>query len=216
MKAHNVFLLGIVFTLAIGLAFPKVSIACWFTGENTYECCTFCCQDEQACYQFLHGDRRTSGCTFNYYCLVNPFYCFVTVCADRLDICPFRPILNDDPAKLDVLREIRDTRLFKTDLGESLVDLFYQQAGEVTAILRADDDLLVLSANITDEIVERALEADGDEEIIIDRELVESALKVMDVISEEAGPELRRTIRLLQREMKRKEFFSKLGITISE
>jgi hypothetical protein len=114
-----------------------------------------------------------------------------------------------------VLREIRDTRLLNTPLGKSLVDLFYQHAGEVTAILRADEDLLALSANITDEIVGRALEADSNGEMIIDRELVESASEVMDLISEEAGPELRRTIKMVQREMKRKELFRKLAITIN-
>jgi hypothetical protein len=117
--------------------------------------------------------------------------------------------------KLDALREIRDTRLLKTDVGESLVDLFYQHAGQVTAILLGDEDLLAITANITDEIVERALEADSNGAMIIDRELVESALEVMDLIDDEPIPELSRAIKMVQREMKRKELFRKLGITIN-
>jgi len=215
MKIHKIILIGIVFACAIGLTSPQASFACWFTGAaNQTECCSVCCEDQQACQQFLSGDRRSSGCSFNWYCLFNPIYCAVTVC-EQPGFCPFIPILDDDQTKLDVLREIRDTRLLNTPLGKSLVDLFYQHAGEVTAILRADEDLLALSANITDEIVERALEADSNGEMIIDRELVESASEVMDLISEEAGPELRRTIKMVQREMKRKELFRKLAITIN-
>ena len=105
--------------------------------------------------------------------------------------------------------------MLKTDVGESLVDLYYQHAEEVTGILRADEDLLAITANITDEIVERTLEADSDEGMIIDRELLESILEVMDLISDEAGPELSRSIKMIQREMKRKELFRKLGITIN-
>jgi hypothetical protein len=44
-----------VFALAIGLTSPTVSFACWFTGENTYECCMVCCQDAEACGDHLSG-----------------------------------------------------------------------------------------------------------------------------------------------------------------
>jgi len=215
MKVHKVILMGIVFLLAIGLTSPEGSFACWFTGqENTYECCTVCCQDQQACQQFLSGDTRGSGCRFNWYCLFNPIYCAVTVC-EQPGFCPFITILDDDQTKLDVLRQIRDTRLLKTDVGVSLVELYYQHAEEVTTILIHDEDLLAIAANITDEIVESALEAESDGEMIIDRELVESALEVMDLIDDKASPELSRTIQMIQREMIRKKLFRKMGITIN-
>ena len=215
MRLHKCILIVMIFALAIGLTSPTLSFACWFTGAaNQTECCSVCCEDQQACQQFLSGDRRSSGCSFNWYCLFNPIYCAVTVC-EQPGFCPFIPILDDDQTKLDALREIRDTRLLKTDVGKSLVDLYYQHAEEVATILLADEDLLALSANITDEIVERALEVASDGAMIIDRELVESALEVMDLIDDEASPELSRTIRMIQREMKRKKLFRKMGITIN-
>jgi len=215
MKIHIIILIGIVFAFAIGLASAKVSFACVGTGEYTYECCTACCLNETEC-RALRNEGVSDQCTFNLFCVVNPFYCFVTVCPAREDqVCPFRYTLDDDQTKLDVLREIRDARLLKTPLGKSLVDLYYQHAGEVTAILLADEDLLAITANITDEIVERALEADSDEAMIIDQELVQSFLEVADLINEEAGPELSRTIKMIQREMERKELFRKLGITLN-
>ena len=215
MSVHKCFLIGIVFALAVGLTSPHVSFACWFTGaENTVECCTVCCQDAEVCQDYLSGEKSLfqSGCSFNFYCLVNPVYCSRS-CLE-MDVCPFGLILEGDQSKLDALRKIRDTRLLKTDVGESLVGLFYQHAGEVTDILRADEDLLAIAANITDEIVERALEADSDGEMIIDPELVESAIEVMDLIDEEASPALSKTIKMVQREMKRKILFRKMGITI--
>ena len=213
MRLHKCFLIGIVFAIAIGLTSPTLSFACWFTGPaNQTECCFVCCQDDQACQQYLSGDTRGSGCSFNWYCLFRPGYCAGK--CEEPGFCPFT-VLDDDQAKLDALREIRDTRLLKTDVGKSLVDLYYQHAEEVATILLADEDLLALSANITDEIVERALEAASDGEMIIDRELVESALEVMDLIDDEASPELSRTIRMIQREMKRKKLFRKMGITIN-
>ena len=214
MRLHKCIFIGIVSVCAIGLAFPQASFGCWFTGEYTYECCTACCLDATACASFRNEGDRTQ-CTYNWYCVVNPFYCFVTVCpAKEGEFCPFRYTVEDDQTKLDVLREMRDTRLLKTALGKSLVDLYYQHAEEVTAILIDDEDLLALSANITDEIVERALEADSDGEMIIDLELVESALEVMDLIDEGASPELSRTIQMVQRELKRRELFRKMGITV--
>jgi hypothetical protein len=132
-----------------------------------------------------------------------------------MEVCPFGYLLDDDQTRLDVLRQIRDTRLLKTPLGKSLVELYYQHAEEVSSILIDDEDLLAIAANITDEIVESALEAESDGEMIIDRELVESALEVMDLIDDKASPELSRTIRMIQREMKRKKLFKKMGITIN-
>lgn len=215
MKIDKIIFIGIVFAVAIGLTSPHVSFACWFTGENTYECCTVCCQDADVCQGYLSGDGLfQSGCRFNWYCMVNPVYCS-NICL-QMEVCPFGIILDDDQTKLDVLREIRDTRFLTTDVGKSLVDLYYHHAGEVTAILRGDEDLLAITANITDEIVDRALEADSHEEMIIDRELVESGLEVTDVIADEAGPELKKTIRMLQRQIKRKVLLGKLGITITE
>ena len=213
MRLHKCILIVMIFALAIGLTSPTLSFACWFTGAaNQTECCFVCCQDDQACQQYLSGDTRGSGCTFNWYCLFRPGYCAGK--CEGPGFCPFT-VLDDDQAKLDALREIRDTRLLKTPLGKSLVNLYYQHAEEVTTILIDDEDLLAIAANITDEILERALEADSDGEMIIDRELLESILEVMDLIDDEAGPELSRSIKMIQREMKRKELFRKLGITIN-
>ena len=124
-------------------------------------------------------------------------------------------IINGDQTKLDVLRGIRDTRLLKTAVGKSLVELFYQHAEEVTAILRADEDLLAITANITDEIVERALAPSSNEKMVIDQELVMSMLEVSNLIAEEAGPELSRTIQMINSEIEKKELFEKLDITIN-
>jgi len=157
--------------------------------------------------------RSWGGCRFNWYCMVNPVYCS-NICL-QMEVCPFGYLLDDDQTKLDVLRQIRDTRLLKTPLGKSLVELYYQHAEEVSTILIDDEDLLAIAANITDEIVESALEAESDGEMIIDRELIESALEVMDLIDDKASPELSRTIRMIQREMKRKKLFRKMGITIN-
>jgi len=157
--------------------------------------------------------RSWGGCRFNWYCMVNPVYCS-NICL-QMEVCPFGYLLDDDQTKLDVLRQIRDTRLLKTPLGKSLVELYYQHAEEVSTILIDDEDLLAIAANITDEIVESALEAESDGEMIIDRELIESALEVMDLIDDKASPELSRTIRMIQREMKGKKLFRKMGITIN-
>jgi hypothetical protein len=133
-----------------------------------------------------------------------------------MQVCPFGYVLDDDQTKLDVLREIRDTRLLKTALGKSLVDLYYYHAEEVLTILLSDEDLLAITANITDAIVENSQEVTGSEVMVIDGALLESIVEVADLIDQEASPELKKTIQMLKRVIKKKVLFRKLGIAIDE
>jgi len=215
MRLHKCILIGVVLSCAVSLASPQLSFACWFTGENTYECCMVCCQDSETCQDYLSGDGlRATGCSFNFYCLWNPVYCSRS-CLE-MEVCPFGLILDDDQSKLDVLREIRDTRLLNTPLGESLVDLYYYHAEEVLTILLSDEDLLAITANITDAIVENAQEVTGSEVMVIDGALLESIVEVADLVDQEASLELKKTLQMLRRAIKKKVMFRKLGIAINE
>jgi hypothetical protein len=68
--------------------------------------------------------------------------------------CPSGVALNNDKTKLEVLKETRDTRLTRTALGQSLIDLYYKHYEEISDILLTDRDLQIITANVVNEIVQ--------------------------------------------------------------
>ena len=215
MRLQKISLISIVFTFAICLAFPTGSFACWATGDYMYECCWVCCEDADDCYNYYYSETASYNCRFNWYCAFNPIYCSSSESCPGGD-CFTSFTLDNDETKLDILREARDTKLASTALGVSLVALYYEHTEEISDILLADEDLLAIATNVLNEIVDKTVFLNNDEEVSIDRELVERILELADLISENASPSLRIAIKKVKKEIKRGNIFKQLGITISE
>ena len=171
-----------------------MSFACWTLPQYQYECGILCCTLPDCEGNYF----------FNFYCLFRPFYC-----------CGAATALDNDETKLDVLRETRDARLASTVLGRSLIDLYYENTAEISAILLDDEELLEKAANVVNEIVEKALLLNNDEAVSVNQEFVRDFLELADLVNENASPGLKRAIKRVRREIKRKELFRKLGITIN-
>jgi len=82
--------------------------------------------------------------------------------------------------------------------------------------LLTDRDLQIITANVVNEIVEKALSLNNNEKVNIDRSLVKSILEVANLINKNASPNLRRAIKKIKKEIKRGDIFRKLGMTIKE
>ena len=101
-------------------------------------------------------------------------------------------------------------------LGASLTDLYYEHAEEVSEMLMNDQGLKMVTANLVEEIVEKADTLNSSGTVRIDRELVESILDLADKIAAHASPELKRAIAKVKKEIKKEYIFEQMGVTITE
>jgi hypothetical protein len=128
--------------------------------------------------------------------------------------CPTEVALDNDEAKLAVLREMRDARMSGSCLGKSLIDLYYEQAEEVSEILSANENLKSMTANVVGEIAEKAAQLNNNGGVGIDLELVKGILELADEINVNASPELKKAIKKVKQEIKRGDLFRQMGIKV--
>jgi immune inhibitor A len=131
-------------------------------------------------------------------------------------VCPSLIALDNGESALDVLREMRDAKMAGSCLGKSFIDLYYEHAEEISGILLADQDLQIITANVVGEIVEKAAVLNDNGEVEINRELVVSILEIAEGISANGGPELKRAVKKITREIKKGDIFRQLGIVVTE
>ena len=211
-RLTKISLIGIVFIFTICSPLcaqcpPDSPIECEAATYGNGGCCP---EDYPVCCSPIEGrgccDAEYPFCCADGYCYQDPRDC----------PCPSGLVLNNDETKLDVLRETRDTRLTRTALGRSLVDLYYQHSAEISAILLADSDLQIMATTVVNEIVEKALSLNNNETVNMDRALVKRILEVASLINKNASPHLRRAILKVKKEIKRETIFRKLGMTVRE
>jgi hypothetical protein len=212
IRLIKISLIGIVFIFTIctplfAQCTPDSPIKCEAATYGNSGCCPI---DYPVCCSPIEG----RGCCEADY----PFCCFDGYCYQepRDCPCPSGLVLNNDETKLEVLRETRDTRLTRTALGRSLVDLYYKHSAEISDILLADSDLQIIATNVVNEIVEKALSLNNNETVHMDRALVKRILKVASLINKNASPNLRIAIIKVKKEIKRGNIFRKLGMTVRE
>ena len=145
MKLHKLVLIGFVIIFASGLALPTGSFACWGTGNYMLECCFVCCETETDCDNYYNPEGGDYNCRFNWYCLVNPFFCLETCPELDPDLppfpCPFFTALNNDKQKIEMLRRFRDEVLAKTPVGREYIRLYYRWSPVVVHIMKEDEEL---------------------------------------------------------------------------
>jgi hypothetical protein len=131
-----------------------------------------------------------------------------------VEFCPSESVLNHNTHKLGVLRRMRDTKMASTALGSSLIGIYYSHAGEISRILRADEDLKMMTTGVVEKIVGKAAVLNNNEKVKIDKELVTTILEIADEINKEAGPGLKMAIKNVKRIVKKGTIFKKLGVTV--
>ena len=174
---------------------PEYPIDCY--GDAT-KCCLqdypICCDGNEYC------------CPINY-----------PVCGEGIDegycfTCPAGITLENDEAKLGVLREMRDSRMASSGLGASLIELYYEHADEISNVLLADEWLQIIAASVVGEIVEKSIALNNDEDVSMNQELIDGILEMADLINASASPSLKEAIKKVKKEIKRGDIFRQLGI----
>lgn len=210
-RLAKVSLFGIIFIFTLSSSLfaqcpPDSPIVCETAAYGNDGCCRedfpICCSpsDGAGCC-----DADFPFCCSDGYCYTDPQDCRP---------CPIGLVLNNNTTKLEVLRETRDTRLTRTALGQSLIDLYYKHSEEISDILLTDGDLQIIAVNVVNEIVEKAWLLNNNETVDIDRGLVKSIVAVANLINENASPNLRVAIKKIKKEIKRGTIFKQLGMTV--
>lgn len=211
-RLSRVSLIGIIFIFTLCSSLfaqcPTDSpIECEAASYGNGGCCP---EDFPVCCSPIEGrgccEAGYPFCCIDGYCYQDPRDC----------LCPSGLVLSNDETKLEVLRDTRDTRLNRTALGQSFIDLYYKHAAEITDILRSDRNLQIIAANVVNEMAEKALSLNNNEKVNIDRGLIESILQVAHLVDKKASPTLRRAIKKVKKEIKRGTIFRKLGMTIKK
>ena len=153
----------------------------------------------------------------NYYCCPESHpICLYGPSKGKCTQCGASLALNNDETKLNALRTMRDSRMTSTVLGKFLISLYYEHTNEISAILLADEYLQAIAADVVEELAEKTVLLNHNEEAGIDQELVDSILDLADLINENASPNLRKAIKRVKKTIKKGTIFKQLGITISE
>jgi len=165
----------------------------------------FCCPiDYPVCCNSIGGccAQQYPVCCGDGYCYANAPDC----------TCPVEQALSGDDSKLDVLREMRDTRMRSTAKGQLLVDLYYEHAEEILKILSAHEVLMAHTAVVINRVVEKAMLLNTGQAVTIDQELSDSILEVADAIEADASPDLKMAIKLVKNGITTESIFRELGI----
>jgi hypothetical protein len=129
--------------------------------------------------------------------------------------CPFLFLTNNDPEKINKLRDFRNNVLLKTPMGREYVKLFYKNALELITILINNQDITDQSKVVLDELLpEIKLAAKG--KVIIFSPYVRSEIEgILKQISMEASIELKQAIEKLQKDLGEGKMFDELGVEVS-
>ena len=213
MELKKISLIGFIFIFTTCSSLfaqcpPDDPIVCEAETYGNGGCCS---ENYPICCSPIEGG---GCCDAEYPICCSDDYCY----KDQRDCpsCPSGVALNNDKTKLEVLRETRDTRLTRTALGQSLIDLYYKHSEEISDILRTDIELQILAGTVVNEMAEKALLLNNNEKVKIDRGLIKSILEVAHLINNNASPNLRRAIKKVRKEINRGTIFRQLGMTIRE
>lgn len=160
-----------------------------------------------------------SCCTMTYpYCCYGYMsgYCGRTPSACGGGVCALSLLLNGDETKLDALRETRDAKMMRTVLGVALISLYYQHSDEIVEILLSDEVLFDKALVVANEIAEKALFLNNNEEVEMSQEFSINILEIADAISAYASPALKKTIHEVEGMIIKKGVIDQLGIKVTE
>jgi len=157
-----------------------------------------CCNSIKVCcpqqYPVCCGDK---------YCYVNPKDC----------PCPVAQALGGDESKMEVLREMRDTRMRSRPVGQSLIELYYEHAEELLKILSGHTMLMMKTTEVINSLVEKALLLNHNQPVTIEQELSDSVIEIADEIEEDASPELKEAIKQVKYWLESGTIFKELGVS---
>jgi hypothetical protein len=126
--------------------------------------------------------------------------------------CPFFFLTNNDPEKINKLREFRNNVLLKTPMGKEYVKLFYKNAIELLTILINNQDIADQSKTVLEELLPKIeLVAEG-KSIIITPCLQSKIESILNQISIEASIELKNAIDKLKKDLGEEKLFDELGM----
>jgi hypothetical protein len=112
------------------------------------------------------------------------------------------------------MRQYRDKVLRKNPTGRAYVRLFYRHALEVTAILAKNPALAADARNILNTMEPEVKAATEGKAVTISQMELDGITSILNAIGSEAGPDLKKSIQRITRDIKQKKILNKVGIKI--
>lgn len=131
----------------------------------------------------------------------------------QAESCPAQVVLEEPSPSLDLLRRLRNNVLAKNELGRKYTNLYYTHAPELTKLIIAHEEireevLEVILAIIPD--LTSLVEGEG---VNLRSEVVEDVEDLFATLASHASPGLKRTLKMMKKDMKNRKILKKFGIT---
>ena len=126
--------------------------------------------------------------------------------------CPIVLLADDQPERIDELRDFRDTILLKSRAGRGYVRLFYRHSLELTSILLKNPDITFQAREVLSSIFPHIKSSIETKEMHITPTMMHRIESLLDAINTAASFELKVTILRLKQDLSQHKMFEKLGI----
>jgi hypothetical protein len=113
------------------------------------------------------------------------------------------------------VRQYRDTVLRKTPTGRVYVKLFYRHALEVTTILVKNPGIATDARTMLNRMLPEVKSAVQGKAVTISPSEIEGVISVLNEMGGEAGPDLKRSIQRIKRDLRQKRALGVMGIKIT-
>ncbi len=138
----------------------------------------------------------------------------VSTTTTTVRVCPIEEVSNGDEGKLRLVREYRDKVLRRTPTGRLYVKLFYKHSLEVTAILVKNPSIAAEARYLLNVLLPKVQYIVQGKAVTISQAEIEQMIVLLDAISIEAGPDLKKSIQQVIQDLRKKRVLNRLGIKI--
>jgi hypothetical protein len=128
--------------------------------------------------------------------------------------CPIVFLSDDQPERIDELRDFRDTILLKSQAGRGYVRLFYRHSLELTSILLKNPGITSQAREVLGSIFPHIKSSIETKEMHITPAMMHSIESLLDAINTAASFELKATLLRLKHDLRQHKLFEKLGIKV--
>ena len=127
--------------------------------------------------------------------------------------CPAQVTLEDDPSSLNLLRSFRNKVLAKNKMGRKYTNLYYTHAPELTTLVIVHEEIREDIKELVLDIMPAITTILKGEEVILGSEKMKEIEDLIDKLESYASPELKKTLNMIKKDIRKKEVLQKLGVT---
>ena len=126
--------------------------------------------------------------------------------------CPAQVAFEDDSSSLNLLRSFRNKVLAKNKMGRKYTNLYYKHATELTTLVISHEEIREDIRELVLDSIPAITTILKDKEVTLDSEKMEEIEYLIDRLESYASPELKKTLNMIKKDIRKKEVLQKLGV----